>query len=308
MVNPRLEFESDFDFHQSAIRQVLRSEANFRLAGLYDWLLTNEYTSPVIRELDDDVKIQQMLGSKPPSALTMEEIEMIGFHFMKEIKSGTDIYQLYNLHGISIGYDTNKIQPKVDEIIRKYIRPFLEYVRRKAAQSIIIPRSQYQFETISQLTYPLEIHNSIKKYNQDHQNVPKTAFIMMSFGDTKAHKMIVDTIKDLLSRYGIVALRADDKEYHDSLFPNVLTYIYGCDFGIAVYERLESDYINPNVSLEVGYLKALKKPLCLLKDNTMKVLPTDLLGQLYKPFDPQSPEKSIPMELEKWLRERDIIS
>jgi hypothetical protein len=55
-------------------------------------------------------------------------------------------------------------------------------------------------------------------------------------------------------------------------------------------------------------MRALKKPVCLLKDKTIKALQTDLLGKLYKSFDPQDPANSIPIELEKWLRDKDVIT
>jgi hypothetical protein len=98
------------------------------------------------------------------------------------------------------------------------------------------------------------------------------------------------------------------KKYHDDLFGNVLTYLHGCAFGVAVFERLEAEEFNPNVSLEVGYMRALRKSVCLLKDNTLKTLHTDLAGKLYKEFDPQNPTTSIPKELEKWLRDKDILA
>jgi hypothetical protein len=110
-----------------------------------------------------------------------------------------------------------------------------------------------------------------------------------------------------LQPFGITAVRADDKHYHDDLWPNVLTYIHGCGFGIAVFERLEQDEFNPNVSLEVGYLYGLGKPVCLLKDKTLKTLHTDLVGKLYRPFDPQNPKTTIPTELSKWLADKGIV-
>ena len=64
---------------------------------------------------------------------------------------------------------------------------------------------------------------------------------MMQFGGTPLHERIVQSIKDTLNGNGISGLRADDKEYHDELFLNILTYIYGCEFGVAVFERLEND-------------------------------------------------------------------
>ena len=86
-----------------------------------------------------------------------------------------------------------------------------------------------------------------------------------------------------------------------------MTYIYGCGFGVAVFERIEAEEFNPNVSLEVGYMLALKKPVCLLKDKTLKTLHTDLVGKLYKEFDPQNPGKTIPDRISQWLLDKEII-
>lgn len=88
-----------------------------------------------------------------------------------------------------------------------------------------------------------------------------------------------------------MAIRADDKQYHDDddLFSNILTYIHGCGFGIAVFERIEIDELNPNVALEVGYMVALGKSICFLKDNTLRTLHADLVGKLYRVFDSLDP-------------------
>ena len=71
---------------------------------------------------------------------------------------------------------------------------------------------------------------------------------------------------------------------------NILTYIYGCRFGIAVFERIEDEAFNPNVALEVGYMMGLGKPVCYLKERTLRTLHTDLVGQLYSEFDVENCE------------------
>ncbi len=147
------------------------------------------------------------------------------------------------------------------------------------------------------------IEHSLARFRKDYPNESKVAFIMMRFGTTKAHQMIVAGIRNALTPLGITGLRADDKEYHNDLFSNLLTYIYGCSFGIAVFERIESKVFNPNVSLEVGYMFGLGKQVCLLKDGTLKTLPADLMGKLYRSFDPQDPENTIPTELTRWLKD-----
>ena len=153
---------------------------------------------------------------------------------------------------------------------------------------------------------PEEIHESLLRFIKDYPDPKKTAFIMMKFGATDAHENIIIGIRNCLKSFGITALRADDKQYHDDLFPNVLTYLWGCSFGISVFERIEVDDFNPNVSLEVGYMLAMKKPVCLLKDKTLKTLQTDLIGKHYRVFDPQNPTSSIPPVLTQWLKDKGI--
>lgn len=154
---------------------------------------------------------------------------------------------------------------------------------------------------------PPEIKNSVAELRRDHPDPSIVGFIIMRFGNTPAHARIVDSIRSTLSKFGVIALRADDREYHSDLYQNILTYMYGCGFAIAVYERLESDDFNPNVSLEVGGMLTMGKPVCLLKDRTLRTLHTDLAGKMYRQFDPQDPESTIPTSLESWLRDKRIV-
>lgn len=153
---------------------------------------------------------------------------------------------------------------------------------------------------------PSEIKESLERFRRDYPDAHKVAFLMMRFGKTKAHENIVAGIKAALDPLRVAVVRADDKQYHDDLFPNVLTYIYGCSFGIAVFERIETEQFNPNVALEVGYMFALKKNVCLLKDKTLNTLHADLVGKLYRVFDPLDPVATIPQELSRWLEDKGL--
>jgi hypothetical protein len=153
---------------------------------------------------------------------------------------------------------------------------------------------------------PPEIVESLESFRADYPNPLKVAFLMMRFGRTKAHEAIVEGISAALDPLGIAVVRADGKQYHDDLFPNILTYTWGCGFGVAVFERIETEEFNPNIALEVGYMFALRKPVCLLKDRTLKTLHADLVGKLYRVFDPQDPIKSIPKELSLWVKDKDL--
>lgn len=170
----------------------------------------------------------------------------------------------------------------------------------------------YDFEDVNHINVPdnipSEISESIERFRKDHPDPSRVAFVMMRFGQTTAHAEIVAGIKDALASSGIVAVRADDKEYHADLYQNIQTYMHGCGFGVAVFERLEEEIFNPNVSLEVGYMMALRKHVCLLKDRTLRTLQVDLIGKLYRVFDPQNPTVSISVELLKWLKDKGLVN
>jgi hypothetical protein len=164
-----------------------------------------------------------------------------------------------------------------------------------------------RFRAMRQTEHPPEIFSGIESFRRDFPAGQKTAFVVMSFQATPAHEAIVETLKKVLAGHNIIALRADDKEYTDNLYGNIRTYMHACDFGIAVFERITSNDFNPNVSLEVGYLMGMGRKVLLLKDKTLPSLPTDLVGQLYKPFDPQNISGTMPAQVEKWLKDNEFI-
>jgi hypothetical protein len=159
----------------------------------------------------------------------------------------------------------------------------------------------------SALNDPPELLPYVNQFRSDHPDPRKNAFLIMRFGLSPRHHRIHEAINSTFLAHEIRAHRADDKAYTDLLLQNIRTYMHGCGFGVAVFERIESDNHNPNVALEVGYMLALGKRVCLLKDKTLSRLPTDIVGSLYAEFDMDDIETSIRSTLERWLRQRGII-
>jgi len=192
----------------------------------------------------------------------------------------------------------NVALPELEDYIQKIVQQYVISV----LQSQQKPSKNISSEAVSMP----EIASGLEKFRADYPIGKKTAFIIMQFGNTKSHQAIVTTIKETLKNHDITALRADDKEYMDDLFPNIKTYMHACDFGIAVYDRITEDDFNPNVSLEVGYMLGMGKNVLLLKDKTLKSLQTDLTGKLYKAFDTTDIDKTMPQHIEKWLSDRGL--
>ena len=65
---------------------------------------------------------------------------------------------------------------------------------------------------------PVEITESLAQFRADYPDSNRLAFVMMQFGATDAHEKIVQGIQKALEPHGLVALRADDKQYHDDLY------------------------------------------------------------------------------------------
>jgi hypothetical protein len=151
------------------------------------------------------------------------------------------------------------------------------------------------------LAIPDEIATSVEKFRADYPDRSKVGFLMMKFSTERPYADIADAVRQTLAAHDLHCLRADDREYHPDLYWNVMTYIYGSSFGIAVFDRVDAEVVNPNIAFEVGYLMALGLPVCLLKDKSIARLHTDLMGKLYRAFDPHDAGPTIRDAVGRWL-------
>ena len=302
----------EFRYRQSSLQEASYLEVNARLHGLYDWMRHQPEINAIIEDVISSSEARSILQTcsglvDPPDAKTIEEIAGVGLLLLQSVADGGELYYIAQTYHIRPGFSTSKIQEWVDAVVDRFVSPAIAYVDRRL-QQIADSQVALPSQAAANVGYPLEITESLRRFQLDHPDPRRVAFIIMQFGTTRAHSAIVEAIRATLLKYGIAGVRADDKQYHDDLFPNVQTYMYGCGFGISLFERLEADNFNPNVSLEVGYMRALKKPVCLLKDKTLAQLPSDLVGKLYRLFDPQDPAATIPTVLDAWLHDKDILT
>ena len=201
-------------------------------------------------------------------------------------------YQSANVSGGEALFDTER-----------YISKQLKKLSNKELQSLLLDVSS--IDSDDTVIDNMELGNDLVRFKEDHPGT--VAFIIMEFEDSQDHSDIVDAIKKICSSHGIEACRADDKEYSAELFKNIKVYMEGSDFGISVFERINSDKFNPNISLEVGYMLGLDKKVCYLKDKTMESLHSDLIGHLYKNFSTRDIYNTIKPQLEKWLSDNELI-
>jgi hypothetical protein len=288
-------------------------EMTLRLVGLLEWMEGIPAIALHLEALEragGEALLNQALFDKeelrgsrhsyndihPPKAKSFEQIASVGLALVREANNqGSDISEFAWDFGISTG------QKGRESPIEKYIVPFLDFIE----QRLPVPVPTRVSSSLTPSPPPI-IHDSLKKFRSEHPDSESTCFVMMRFGKTKAHARLEKTLKQALKRHGLIGLLARDREFHEDLYPNIQTYLHGCAFGIAVFERLESDEFNPNVALEVGYMFGLRKQVLLLKDQTLRALHTDLVGKLYREFDPQNPEDTIPAQIDSWLTDKGL--
>lgn len=280
-----------------------------------------EKANKIIKDFALNVKKSGLAYQIPAVFLNVQQCGFLlvgkdteNFHFVFAMESGTQIlYRDFSnegrlelrslVHGVRLqigepiwafscplNTPEDALKESINNAAIEYINTVLESYRNKSKQ--VSPEA---------LSMP-DIASGLEKFRVDYPFTRgKTAFIIMSFVNTEPHSELVKIIKDTLLKHGIMGLRADDKEYMEDLFHNIKTYMYACDFGIGIYDRIVKNDFNPNVSLEVGYMMGMGKNVLLLKDKNLEGLQTDLAGKLYKQFDPYKISETLPLAIEKWL-------
>ncbi len=141
---------------------------------------------------------------------------------------------------------------------------------------------------------------------KDHPDISRNVFLMMRFKTGKHYDEIHAAIQDELKPYGLSVLRADDKDYTGDLWENVCLYMLGSNYGVAVFEEIDSREFNPSVALELGFMFAQNKRCLILKDRRMSQMPTDIVGKLYKEFDTYRITETVEVALKSWARDIEI--
>ena len=146
----------------------------------------------------------------------------------------------------------------------------------------------------------------VEQFRRDHQD-QRTVFVMMRFANVLLLDELYRVIRGELAALGINAVRGDEKTYTAQVWLNAEVYMQGADGGIAVFDNVlvggrPPGGINPNVSVEAGYMLGLDKPVLLLRDRNLPEWPSDFAGQEYSRYDGENPATVAPA-LRRWAHQ-----
>jgi len=114
--------------------------------------------------------------------------------------------------------------------------------------------------------------------------------------------MAVESARSACRDHGLEFHLASDRAIVDDLWMNVAAHMWACKFGIAFFEDRRSRGVNYNMVLEVGAMLIAGRRCALLKDSSIEVMPTDLVGRIYRPVD-LSNLSSVTRAIHSWLRD-----
>jgi hypothetical protein len=145
------------------------------------------------------------------------------------------------------------------------------------------------------------LHAFLEEYPFEHNVFGMTRFPSKPTGGKRDPiGPALDATKKVCDKHGLVFHLASDRKIVDHLWPNVAAHMWGCRYGIAFFESVTDKGLNYNLTIEVGSCMVLGRRLALLKDKSLKAMPTDLVGAIYDDVELSKPS-TVTKKLDTWI-------
>jgi hypothetical protein len=120
----------------------------------------------------------------------------------------------------------------------------------------------------------------------------RNVFLMTRFPKDEAETEFPDPVRgvirvarEALAQHGLRLHLASDRSADDDLFGNIAGHMWACKYGVGLFETRFGTEYNDNLQIEVGGMLMTGRRCALLRDRDTPNLPTDFIGQIYKPVD-----------------------
>lgn len=124
-------------------------------------------------------------------------------------------------------------------------------------------------------------------------------------GDSEGGDAVATALPALratLAQHGLTMHLASDRQLDDDLLGNVGAYMWACQYGIGILEDRAQSGLNYNVVIELGAMIVTGRRCAILKDTSAPSLPTDFVGQIYKPVDLANAD-DVAEQIAKWVED-----
>lgn len=197
-----------------------------------------------------------------------------------------------------------KMQDRGDAEVRRMVRAIQRGLERRAEQR----KNESDYRVLPGYEHLVP---AVRRFHEDAP-YEKSVFVMMKFPEARmkdVHQRLLNDIwrvvSDTVGQRGLRARRADQRAYYDQLWENVCVHMFGSMYGMAVLEDRVASELNPNVTLEYGFMKALNRTVGLFRAEGFGHDRADLTGKLSKSFsidaDDKLDEVSLKSAVQDWL-------
>lgn len=111
---------------------------------------------------------------------------------------------------------------------------------------------------------------------------------------------LIDAIRAGVAKHGLVLRVASDANVRDTLWENVVTYMWACKYAIVLVDAADG-YLNSNVLIEVGGMLMTGRRCAILRDASVPAMPSDLVGHIYKPVELADHEATLAV-IDSWVK------
>lgn len=154
---------------------------------------------------------------------------------------------------------------------------------------------------------PPELLAPLRQFLERHP-FERNVFGMTRFPDQQDQEIgdpiapAIEAVKAACEAHGLEFHLASDRAIVDDLWSNVAAHMWACKYGVAFFEDRRSKGLNYNLTIEVGSMLITGRRCALLKDVSIKTMPTDLVGQIYKAVD-MKVRNDVAKVAHIWLRD-----
>jgi hypothetical protein len=115
---------------------------------------------------------------------------------------------------------------------------------------------------------------------------------------------LLKIVESSISDCGFEPLLANQAAVHPNLWENVECHMLTCSYGVAIVESKFKPDLNPNVAMEWGWMRAMRKPVLWLIEKDAKAVPVDVAGLIRVRFDWLNPQADIPALITSYFQDQ----
>lgn len=112
---------------------------------------------------------------------------------------------------------------------------------------------------------------------------------------------LIPKLRSAVSAHGLTLLVASDRTVEDTLWANVVTYMWACKYAIVLMDSAKG-VLNSNVLIEIGGMLITGRRCAILRDTSVPAMPSDLVGHIYKSTDLANHAATVD-QVHRWIRD-----